>query len=419
MGERRGLAYCRSLLANKRSRNDERYRFYEMKNKALDLPVVLQERAFRVMQMWALGWCAKAVDSLADRLVFKAWKDDNFNISQIFQLNNPDIFFDSAIMSALISGCCFVYISLDENGYPKLQVLDGRKATGVIDPTTNMLFEGYAVLDEDEFGPLLEAYFEPGRTTYYPRNAQPYSIGNSAEYPLLIPIVYRPDAKRKLGHSRISRACMDLVNGATRTLKRSEISAEFYAFPQKYVLGLSQDAERMEKWKATMSTFLQFDQDENGGHPVVGQFQQATMNPYVEQLRTFAAMFAGETGLTVDDLGFVSDNPSSAEAIKASHENLRLTARKAQRTFGACFLNVGFVSACLRDDFPYQRRQFYLTKPIWEPIFEPDAATLSSIGDGAIKLNQAVPGYFNTDNLEELTGINASEMEPVSNEPAE
>lgn len=180
MGERRGLAYCRSLLANKRSRNDERYRFYEMKNKALDLPVVLQERAFRVMQMWALGWCAKAVDSLADRLVFKAWKDDNFNISQIFQLNNPDIFFDSAIMAALISGCCFVYISLDENGYPKLQVLDGRKATGVIDPTTNMLFEGYAVLDEDEFGPLLEAYFEPGRTTYYPRNAQPYSIGNSA-----------------------------------------------------------------------------------------------------------------------------------------------------------------------------------------------------------------------------------------------
>ncbi len=75
------------------------------------------------------------------------------------------------------------------------------------------------------------------------------------------------------------------------------------------------------------------------------------MSPYVEQLRTFAAMFAGETGLTVDDLGFVSDNPSSAEAIKASHENLRLTARKAQRTFGACFLNVGFVAACLRDDF--------------------------------------------------------------------
>lgn len=419
MSDLRGIGYCRSLLAAKKIRNDLRYDFYEMKHYPADLPVVQNSAQLKAMRKWPLGWCAKAVDSLADRLVFKEWKEDNFNIDQIFRMNNPDILFDSAIVAALVSGCAFVYISTDETGFPKLQVIDGRKATGILDPTTNLLKEGYAILDQDELGPKLEAYFAPGVTWFYPRGDAPYSIENSAQYPLLVPIVYRPDAKRKLGHSRISRACMGLVEGAIRTMKRFEISSEFYAFPQKYVLGLSADAEQMDRWKATISTFLQFDQDENGGHPVVGQFQQATMSPYVEQLRTFAAMFAGETGLTVDDLGFVSDNPSSAEAIKASHENLRLTARKAQRTFGACFLNVGFVAACLRDDFPYQRRQFYLTKPIWEPIFEPDAATLSSIGDGAIKLNQAVPGYFNTDNLEELTGINASEMEPVSNEPAE
>lgn len=134
------------------------------------------------------------------------------------------------------------------------------------------------------------------------------------------------------------------------------------------------------------------------------------MSPYVEQLRMYASVFAGETGLTLDDLGFPSDNPSSAESIKASHENLRLTARKAQRTFGSGFLNVGYLAACLRDDYAYQRQQLYLTTPIWEPIFEPDAAMLSSIGDGAIKINQAVPGYFNKDNLRNLTGIEPSKM---------
>ena len=134
------------------------------------------------------------------------------------------------------------------------------------------------------------------------------------------------------------------------------------------------------------------------------------MTPYIEHLRMFAALFAGETGLTMDDLGFVSDNPSSAEAIKASHENLRLLARKAQRTFGSGFLNVGYLAACMRDSFQYKREQLYLTKPVWEPIFEPDAAMLSSIGDGAIKINQAVPGYFNTDNLRNITGINASKL---------
>lgn len=326
-------------------------------------------------------------------------------------MNNPDIFFDSAIVSVLISGCSFVYISEDETEYPRLEVIDGRDATGIIDPVTNLLIEGYAVLEKDKNGsPVLEAYFEAGQTTFLRKGAEPEVHTNQVPAPLLVPIVYRPDAKRPLGHSRISRASMAIVEAATRTLKRSEISAEFYSFPQKYVLGTSKDSDDLDKWKASMSAFMKFDKDEEGDRPTLGQFTQQSMQPYTDQLRTLAAMFAGESGLTLDDLGFVSDNPSSAEAIKASHETLRLTARKAQRTFGACFLNVGYLAACLRDNFPYQRRQFYLTTPEWAPIFEPDAAMLSGIGDGAIKLNQAVPGYFNKDNLSDLTGIDPSDL---------
>ena len=115
--------------------------------------------------------------------------------------------------------------------------------------------------------------------------------------------------------------------------------------------------------------------------------------------------FAGETGLTLDDLGFPSDNPSSQDAIKAAHEKLRLSAKKAQRTFGSGFLNVGFLAARLRDSFPYRRQEFYKTKPVWEPVFEPDAASLSLIGDGAIKINQAIPGYIGRETLHDLTGI--------------
>lgn len=180
---------------------------------------------------------------------------------------------------------------------------------------------------------------------------------------------------------------------------------EFYSFPQKYVTGISPDAEQLEKWKATVSTFLQFTKDDDGDSPTLGQFTQQSMAPYTEQLRMFAGLFAGETGLTLDDLGFPSDNPSSSEAIKASHETLRLASRKAQRTFGSGFLNAGYLAACLRDNFPYLRQQIYLTTPKWEPIFEPDAAMLSGIGDGAIKINQAVPGYFGKENLRDLTGV--------------
>lgn len=405
MAEPNGIGYLRRKLTMKKSRVQLRYKYYEMKNSFVDMGISTPPN----LKNWksVLGWCGKAVDSLSDRLIFREFMDDNFDLNEIFQMNNPDTLFDSAVLSALVSSCCFIYISADEDGFPRLQVIDGGSATGIIDPITGLLTEGYAVLEVDkDKNPTLEAYFTPGNTDYYRKGEKEVeSIPNSAPYPLLVPIIYRPDAVRPFGHSRISRACMEIMGSALRTIKRSEIAAEFYSFPQKYVVGLSSEAERMEKWRATMSSMLQFDKDADGDSPKLGQFTQQSMSPHTEQLRMFASLFSGETGLTLDDLGFVTDNPSSAEAIKASHENLRLAARKAQRTFGSGFLNVGYLAACIRDDYPYQRKQLYLTRAAWEPVFEPDAAMLTSIGDGVTKINQAVPGYFGPENLRGLTGI--------------
>ena len=400
----KGIEYLRKKLNLKSQRVRARYKFYEMKNitKDLDISTPPNLKAF----MGVLGWCGKAVDSLADRLVFREFANDNFDINRIFKMNNPDTLFDSAVLSALISSCCFVYISPDEDGFPRLQVIDGGNATGIIDPITGLLSEGYAILEKTDSGKAkLEAYFLPGVTQYFESGKLIREDVYNVAYPLLVPIIHRPDAVREFGRSRISRASMSIVGSAIRTLKRSEISAEFYSFPQKYVTGLAQDAEPMEKWKAAMSAMMAFTKDEDGDAPKLGQFSQQSMAPHLEHLKMLASLFAGENGLTMDDLGFATDNPSSAEAIKASHENLRLMARKAQRTFGSGFLNVGYLAACLRDDYPYLRRQLYLTTGRWEPIFEPDSAMLSSIGDGVIKINQAVPGYFDSETLRDMTGI--------------
>lgn len=403
--EYKGMEYLRKQLIMKRPRVLTRYQYYDMKNNVKYLQTVIPLRF-----MWmahTLGWCGKAVDSLADRLSFREFKNDNFDLNTIYRMNNMDILPDSAMLSALISSCSFIYISMNEEKFPKLQVIDGSNATGIIDPVTNMLNEGYAVLKRSKGGtPELEAYFVAGRTEFYQGGKRIRTTYNKAPYALLVPIIYRPDAMRPFGHSRVSRSCMSLMQGAMRTLFRSEVSAEFYSFPQKYILGLSAETE-FEKFQATISSFLNITKDEEGELPKVGQFTQQSMTPFIEQIRNFGSLFAGETGLTTDDLGFVTDNPSSAEAIKASHENLRLLARKAQKTFGSGFLNAGYLAACVRDDYAYRREQIYLTNALWEPVFEPDAAMLSSIGDGAIKVNQAVPGYFGKQNLRDLTGVEA------------
>lgn len=404
MAEYKGMEYLRTKLAGKQTRILRRYGYYEMKNRVRDLQISTPE-GMRGMQT-VLGWCAKAVDSIADRLVFRGFDDDVFDMWNLYQMNNADVLFDSAILGALISACDFIYISSDEDGFPRMQVIHGGDATGIMDPISGMLQEGYAVLSRDDHDrPVAEAYFVAGRTDFYESGKMLYSRNNPAPYPLLVPIINRPDAKREFGHSRISRACMDIVDSAMRTVKRSEISAEFYSFPQKYVLGTDPSQDPLEKWRATISTLIEITKDDDGDSPTVGQFQQQSMSPHNDQLRMFASLFAGETGLTVDDLGFVSDNPSSAESIKASHENLRLVARKCQRTFGIGFLNAGYLAACVRDDSPYKRQQVYMTKPLWMPLFEPDASALSGIGDAFIKLQQSFPDYVTEDKLTELTGI--------------
>lgn len=399
-----GIPYLQNKLMQKQPRVTLRYGFYEMKNLTFDFGISTPPD----LRYWnsVVGWCAKAVDSLADRLDFHGFTDDLFNLEQIFDLNNRDVLFNSAFLGALISACDFIYISEDETGFPRLQVIDGGNATGIMDPTTGLLSEGYAILERDVYGvPTKEAYFTDEFTAYYEGGVLVDQRRNKAPYALLVPIVFKPDAKREFGHSRISRACMSLVGSALRTIKRSEISAEFYSFPQKYVTGTDPNL-KLDKWTAAMSAMLKISLNADGqDHVKIGQFTQQSMTPHVEQLKMFASLFAGETGLTLEDLGFTSGNPASYDAIKAAHENLRLTARAAAKSFGVGIKNAGYLAACVRDDFKYQRSQLYMTKCSWGPAFPADVSMLGAVGDALMKIGQSYPDYIDERRLYEITGI--------------
>lgn len=152
-----------------------------------------------------------------------------------------------------------------ENDEVRLQVIESSNATGIIDPITGLLVEGYAVLARDDYGqPILEAYFEPNATHFIPKDQEPYSVTNTANIPLLVPVIHRPDAVRPFGRSRITRAGMYYQKYAKRTLERADITAEFYSWPQKYIIGLDPDAEPLEKWKATVSSLLTISASDTG-----------------------------------------------------------------------------------------------------------------------------------------------------------
>lgn len=398
-----GMEYLKAKLNQKAVRVQIRYQYYEMKQKMRKISAIIPPE-FSALT-YSLGWCAKAVDSLADRIVPDGFDRDIMQIDEIFRLNNADILYDSSVLSALISSCCFLYIGWNQANYPTLQVIDGGNATGIIDPVTNLLTEGYAILKRGENGtPEQEAYFLPNATEIYENGRLVEYLTHSAPYPLLVPVIFRPDAKRPFGHSRISRACMEIVQNALRTMLRTEVAAEFYSVPQKYIVGLSQDAEFNNK-AALLSSFLNFSKDEDGDKPSLGQFQSASIEPFLNHMQMLAALFAAEVSLTPDDLGFTTENPSSVDAIRASHENLRLIARRAQRNFSTGFVNTGYLAACIRDNYAYERSVFADTRCNYLPIFEPDVSMLGVLGDAILKINQASDGFMGAKNIRSLTGL--------------
>ena len=400
-----GIAKLQSILALKRVRVNLRYSFYDMKNLTMDFGISSPPE----LKFWnsCVGWCARGVDALADRMDFYGFKNDVFGLGEIYDANNKDILFPSMVQGALIGACAFIYISEDEDGFPRLQVINADDATGILNPVTGLLNEGYAVLERDSFGlPIREAYFTHEYSAFYENGQLVDQREYAVKEPMLVPIIFRPDAKRVFGHSRITRACMAQVSSALRTIKRSEISAEFYSFPQKYVTGVDQDAEQIDKWSAAMSAMMKFTLSEDGqDHVKLGQFTQQSMAPHAEQLKMFASLFASEVGLTLDDLGFPQSNPSSYDAIRASHENLRLTARAAQKSFNVGILNAGYLASCIRDDYAYTRQQITITTPMWLPPFRADVSMLSGIGDAIQKINGAYPDYLTEEKILEITGI--------------
>ena len=400
-----GIGKLQSILMQKRIRVVLRYLFYDMKNLTMDFGISTPPE----LKYWnsCVGWCSKGVDALADRLEFYGFKNDVFGLAEIYDANNKDVLFPSAIKGALIGSCAFIYVSEDEDGYPRLQVINADDATGIINPATGLLNEGYAVLERNAIGqPVKEAYFTHEYSAFYENGVLVDQREYAVKEPMLVPLVFRPDAKRPFGHSRITRACMAQVQSALRTIKRSEIAAEFYSFPQKYITGVDQDAGKFDKWSAAMSAMMRFTLNEDGqDHVKVGQFTQQSMTPHVEQLKMFAQLFAGEVGLTLDDLGFPQATPTSYETVQAQHENLRLTAHNAQKTFNVGILNAGYLASCIRDDYAYTRQQITITSPMWLPPFRADVSMLSGIGDALQKINTTFPDYLTEEKIMEITGI--------------
>lgn len=417
-------------ITAKARRNQLRRKYYDHKATLRDLGIAIPPNLKNIETV--LGWPAKAVDSMSRRTVlegFTAVSGDtaSMGLDQLMIDNRLASEAPQTHTSALVHSAAFTFITTGdvEAGEPValISTRSAEWATGTWDPRRRCLRDALSVLAVDDQGsPTQMNLYVPGKVIVMRREGRRWDL-RQAEHDLGMPVEvmpYRPALDRPFGASRISRPVMALTDTAVRTLLRTEVSAEFYSSPQRYLLGADEDAftdsagNPIAGWTAILGRMLSIGRDEDGNAPTIGQFAQQSMEPHLAQMRSIATLFAAETSLPVGSLGIVQDNPSSAEAIDAAKEELVVEIRHWQKTSLAPAWERTVTSALrLIDDSPAARAMYTGLRAHWQ---NPATPSIVSASDAVTKQVAAIPRIGETTVALERLGYSPNDIERMQSE---
>lgn len=413
-------------LAAKLPRNLLRAAYYDGKNAVKDLGISTPPSFRRVATV--LGWPAKAVDVLnrrcnLDGFVIPDGNADDLGLTDLWNANNLDSESAQAGVSSLIHSCAFLVTTLGDvdSGEPEVVITarDALSGTGVWDPRRRVLRSFLSVIDTDSDGRPTEMvmYLPDGHITMTQTLAvwkverRAHNLGRVPVEPL----VYQPRLGRPFGSSRISRAVMSLTDSALRTVIRSEVSAEFYSAPQRYLLGADESAFQdaagnvKTQWQAILGRVWAIDSDDEGNVPQVGQFAQMTQQPHMDQLRAWAQLFAGETSIPVSSLGISTDaNPASAEAYHASREDLIQEAEGVTDGWSPAWTRTALTAIQLRDGLDSIPADLTRLRAKWR---NPATPSRAAAADAMLKLVQAFPWMAESEVALEQVGFDQTTID--------
>ena len=404
-----------SEWSRKRYRNVLRTTYYEGKQLFRDFGISIppQLRSFEP----TLGWVAKGVDALVDRTHFEGFVssgENDFGVSEIVFDNNLEDEFQQSFTSSAMHSCSFLTVTHGGDGEPDVLVLPhaADEAAALWDSRKRALSAFMAVTSWDAGSPDGLLMMTPERVYRFTRVDGKW-FGKFDKNPvgqvLAVPLPYKPELKRPFGHSRISRAAMSITDAALRTVLRAEVSSEFYSSPQRWVLGADVEAFAGDnKWKAVMGRLLAIERDPVTEElPSVGQFAATSPQPHTDQLRMWASLFAGEMGLSLNSLGIVQDNPSSAEAMYAAKEDLITDAIRATSTWGRSLVKAMHLAVMLRDGLDSVPAGL---KDMRAQFTDPSMASPSAQADAFVKRAQVIPGFAESEVGLEMAGLTREQI---------
>ncbi|WP_406418421.1 phage portal protein [Streptomyces sp. NBC_01614] len=371
-----------------------------------------------------IGWPRIGVESLEQRLDLEAfrWADgaDASDLEEIAESN--DLYDESSLahLDALTYGREYVSVGSGEAGDPPLITFESP-----LDMTmfwdARLRLATAALRESVEDGVRIATLYLPDQTVYAAEADGGWEVFDRDIHNLgMVPVLRMANRQRtadRIGKSEITPEVMSITDAACRRLMGIEVGAEFFQAPQRYILGVSesafQDAEGNAKsaWETYIGRVLALERDDEGNVPTVGQFAAHDPSGQTKIIDLYARIMASQLSVAPHVLGYTSDNPASADAIRFADNGQIKKAERRIRRFSATHRDAMRLALWFRDGEPPDKSR--RIECVWR---NPATPTVAAQADAAVKLVQAGILPADGDVVLEMAGLSEDQRRRVAAE---
>lgn len=371
-------------------------------------PELLAELDERVRQV-VVNWPQLVADSIEERLDVEGFRfpgeaSADAKLWRIWQANNLDEQSQQGHLDALVMKRSYVVVGAGD-GDPETPLITVESALDMHverNPRTRKVAAAVKRWCEDE-----EAGKKVDHATLYLPSATVWFVKESGEWiedPAfarddhelgevpVVPLANRGRLKKQGGVSEF-KSVIPLSDAACKIATDMMVSAEYHATPRRVAFGFGED-DFVDEQGRKVSAFSRIigrmwaterrrGAGEDGGADVV-QFPEASLSNFHDTINQLARLVASLAGLPPHFLGYSSENPTSADAIRSSESRLVKRAERKQRAWGEAWEQVMRLAIRVRDGAWSDDAKALET--LWRDASTP---TVAQVADAAVKKHAA------------------------------